>query len=109
MQAMRSADRSAQSGNTKSFSFGSGGSFSQSAKSEPLFEKSSFFRKEDKESAPSKDVSIYHVGQKVSHPKYGEGQLIEISPDGLVGDIVFEDFGKKSLMLELAPLEILEG
>ena len=62
-------------------------------------------KKEDK---PAKDVSIYHVGQRLSHPRYGEGILEEISADGLVGDINFEGFGKKSLMLELAPLEILE-
>lgn len=62
------------------------------------------FKKEEKE---HKDVSIYKVGQKVSHPRFGDGQIVEISDDGLVGDIIFEDFGKKSLMLELAPLEIL--
>ncbi len=55
-----------------------------------------------------KDVSIFKIGQKVEHPKYGVGEIIEITPDGLVGDIIFEDFGKKSLMLELAPLEILD-
>ncbi len=56
---------------------------------------------------PKKDVTIYNIGQKVVHPKYGEGQIIDITPDGLVADILFEDFGKKSLMLELAPLEII--
>ena len=39
----------------------------------------------------------------------GLGKIMSISSDGLVGDINFEDFGTKSLMLELAPLEILEG
>ena len=42
------------------------------------------------------------------HPKYTLGQIVAISPDGLVGDIIFDGFGKKSLMLELAPLEIIE-
>ena len=69
-----------------------------------IINKEQFFKKEEKE---RKDVSIYKVGQKVSHPRFGEGEIVSISEDGLVGDIIFEDFGKKSLMLELAPLEIL--
>ena len=71
--------------------------------------KTNFFKKEKKEERPVKDVSIYKVGQKVSHPRFGEGEIVSITPDGLVGDIVFDGVGKKSLMLELAPLEILEG
>lgn len=67
----------------------------------------SFFKKEEKKEENVKDVSIYKVGQDVTHPKYGKGKIVEISPDGLVGDIIFEGFGKKSLMLELAPLEII--
>ena len=63
--------------------------------------------KEEKTQKEEKDVSIYKVGQKVNHPRFGEGEIVFISDDGLVGDIVFEDFGKKSLMLNLAPLEIL--
>lgn len=55
------------------------------------------------------DISIYKVGQKVSHPKFGEGEIENISDDGLVADIIFDGFGKKSLMLELAPLTIMEG
>ncbi len=69
-----------------------------------MFDHDQFFKKQEK---PRKDVSIYHVGQKVSHPRFGDGEIVYISDDGLVGDIIFEDFGKKSLMLELAPLEIL--
>ena len=102
MQAMRDSN-TRSFGNTSSFI---AKSVSSAPKATPLFEKTSFFRKEEEKT--EKDVSIYHVGQKVSHPKYGEGELVEISDDGLVGDIIFEDFGKKSLMLELAPLEILE-
>lgn len=74
-----------------------------------IFDHTNFFKKEKKEESPVKDVSIYKVGQKVSHPRYGEGEIVAITPDGLVGDIIFDGFGKKSLMLELAPLEILEG
>ena len=65
-------------------------------------------QKEKEEYKPKKDVSMYKVGQKLSHTRFGEGVLVEISDDGLVGDIIFDDYGKKSLMLELAPLEILE-
>ena len=72
----------------------------------PIFSRESLF-KEEKTQKEEKDVSIYKVGQKVSHPRFGEGEIVFISDDGLVGDIVFEDFGKKSLMLNLAPLEIL--
>lgn len=74
-----------------------------------IFDHTNFFKKEKKEESPVKDVSIYKVGQKVSHPRYGEGEIVAITPDRLVGDIIFDGFGKKSLMLELAPLEILEG
>ena len=72
----------------------------------PIFSRESLF-KEEKTQKEEKDVSIYKVGQKVSHPRFGEGEIVFISDDGLVGDIVFEDFGKKSLMLNLAPLKIL--
>ena len=63
--------------------------------------------KEEKTKREEKDVSVYKVGQKVNHPRFGEGEIVYISEDGLVGDIIFEDFGKKSLMLNLAPFEIL--
>ncbi len=63
----------------------------------------------EKTESGKKDISIYAVGQKVSHPKFGSGQIKSISDDGLVADINFEGFGVKSLMLEIAPLEIEEG
>lgn len=69
------------------------------------FNHDAFVKKEEK---PRIDVSIYKVGQSVEHPRYGVGQIVQITDDGLVGDIIFEDFGKKSLMLELAPLTILD-
>jgi len=72
-----------------------------------VFDKETVLFKEEKKT--DKDVSKYRVGQKISHPKFGEGQIINISTDGLVGDIEFEDFGKKSLMLNIADLTILEG
>lgn len=78
------------------------------SESKSLFNPLSFMRKEEKKiNETTKDISKFKVGQKVSHPKYGVGDLVEISSDGLVGDIIFS-VGKKSLMLELAPLEIIE-
>ncbi len=79
-------------------------SFSQFEKAR-LFNHNMISREEKK---PLKDVSVYKLGQIVSHPRFGEGEIVEISEDGLVGDIIFEDFGKKSLMLDLAPLEIVK-
>ena len=82
-------------------------------KTEKTFDHTKFFREERKKEQAKKDesridVSKYKVGQSVEHPRYGIGQIVDISIDGLVGDIVFEDFGKKSLMLDLAPLTILD-
>lgn len=89
--------------------FSSVGGYNQTSySSDSMSTFKNFVKKEEKKEKPAKDVSIYHVGQKLSHPKYGEGELVSITPDGLVGDIIFDDFGKKSLMLDLAPLEILE-
>lgn len=88
--------------------FGGSDYFAQSQPKQNLFNHKSFMQKEKTEENPRKDVSVYKVGQRLSHPRFGEGELVEVSSDGLVGDIVFDDFGKKSLMLELAPLEILE-
>lgn len=74
----------------------------------PRFSPMGFFKSSvKKEESPKKDTSIYCVGQKVSHPKFGDGVILDITSDRLVADIDFEGFGKKSLMLEIAPLEIL--
>lgn len=48
------------------------------------------------------------VLDKVLHNRFGKGVVVNISDDGLVADIEFEDFGKKSLMLNLANLEKVE-
>lgn len=76
-------------------------------KTKSFFDKSTILKKQEEK--PKKDVSIYKVGQKVEHPKYGIGDIVYISDDGLVADIIFENFGKKSLMLELAPLELINN
>lgn len=73
------------------------------------FDKSQWKMEEKTPQKAEKDVSKYRVGQVVEHPKFGQGQIVNISSDKLVGDIEFEDFGKKSLMLNIADLKILEG
>ncbi len=61
----------------------------------------------DKNEKEKKDISIYKVGQKVNHPKFGKGEIVDIVDNGVCADIVFENVGKKTLILEIAPLEIL--
>ncbi len=61
----------------------------------------------DKNEKEKKDISIYKVGQKVNHPKFGKGEIVDIIDNGVCADIVFENVGKKTLILEIAPLEIL--
>ncbi len=48
------------------------------------------------------------VGDRVSHSRFGEGTIVNISADGLVADIDFDLVGKKSLMLNIAKLEKVE-
>lgn len=94
----------------KSYNIG-GSDYLAKKETTSLFNPLSFMKneKEEKKTNSSvKDITRFKVGQVVIHPKYGEGDLVEISSDGLVGDIIFKDVGKKSLMLELAPLEIKE-
>ncbi len=53
--------------------------------------------------------SGFEVGDNVNHSRFGYGKIVNISDDGLVADIDFDDFGRKSLMLNLANLEKVEG
>ncbi|MEG1500005.1 MAG: 3'-5' exonuclease, partial [Clostridia bacterium] len=55
-----------------------------------------------------KDISIYKVGQKVLHSRFGEGVIKSISLEEKCADIDFCGFGVKTLMLEIAPLEIVQ-
>ena len=68
--------------------------------------KDDFFLPEKEEEA---FVSGLKVGDKVEHTRFGVGIIKEISDDGLVGRIDFEDFGEKELMLNIATLKKLEG
>lgn len=62
---------------------------------------------EDEEEKPKVDTSKYKAGQIVNHPKYGKGKIVAIVDEGECGEIVFDNFGKKTLILSIAPLEIL--
>jgi len=53
--------------------------------------------------------SGYTIGDKVFFARFGVGEIVNISDDGLVGDIDFEDVGIKSIMLTSASLEKMEG
>lgn len=64
----------------------------------------SSFQNENKQ---KKDTSIYMVGQSVKHPKFGNGIITAIIDDGVCAEINFDMFGKKTLILEIAPLEII--
>ncbi len=57
--------------------------------------------------AEKQDVfdSGFCIGDHVTHLRFGRGIIVNISDDGLVADINFEDFGVKSLMLNMAKLE----
>ena len=52
--------------------------------------------------------SGFKIGDVVMHARFGKGEIVDISDDGLVAEINFEDFGTKSLMLNLASLEKVE-
>lgn len=52
--------------------------------------------------------SGYNVGDKVFLPRFGEGRLIEISDDGLVGKIDFDQVGIKEIMLNAKSLEKID-
>ena len=56
-----------------------------------------------------KDYSKFVVGVKVSHPKFGEGTIIDNSEleSKKCIKIEFEDFGVKNLIVDFAPIEIL--
>lgn len=64
-----------------------------------------FFKPETKEVFDSG----FAVGDKVYLARYGEGKIVKVSDDGLVGKIDFEDFGIKEIMLNSKNLEKVEA
>lgn len=55
------------------------------------------------------DTSIYEVGMRVRHKKFGEGQILSLdnSTDSLIAEIHFDRFGTKRLIVGVSTLEIL--
>ena len=55
------------------------------------------------------DTSMYEVGMRVRHKKFGEGQILSLdnSTDTLIAEIHFDRFGTKRLIVGMATLEIL--
>ena len=50
----------------------------------------------------------FKVGQKVVHKRFGQGKILEIDFEERTGDIDFDQIGVKTLMLDIAPLTIVE-
>ena len=59
--------------------------------------------------AGGKDLSVFRIGVKVRHPKFGEGTIVNVRGAGsnTIVDIAFEDVGIKQLSASLAPLTVL--
>ncbi len=56
------------------------------------------------------DVSKFKTGMKIRHKKFGEGTIIAIKDSGgyIIGDVAFKGIGIKSLVLKLAPIEVID-
>ncbi len=56
-----------------------------------------------------KDLSVFALGKKVSHPKFGEGTVIGLRGEGknMILDVAFAGLGIKQLSAALAPLTVL--
>ncbi len=65
--------------------------------------------KVNKPTLTAKDVSVYGIGKKVRHPKFGDGVIVGMRGAGsnMILDIAFEGLGIKQLSATLAPLTIL--
>jgi DNA helicase-2/ATP-dependent DNA helicase PcrA len=51
----------------------------------------------------NRPIPKFEIGDEVSHPKFGEGTVIEF--DGKAVTVIFGEAGKKRLAAGLAPLE----
>jgi len=77
----------------------------------PAFNKATFAAPAKPASSVLKtDVSVYKLGQRVSHKSYGQGTIIMLSGSG--GDtqavVNFDGLGIKKFLLALAPLEVIQ-
>ncbi len=62
-----------------------------------------------KPAPPTKDLSVFSIGKKVTHPKFGAGVIVGLRGTGsnMILDIAFENLGIKQLSASLAPLTVL--
>jgi len=60
-------------------------------------------------SAPTKDLSVFQIGVKVRHPKFGDGTIVGMRGVGsnMILDIAFAGLGIKQLSAALAPLTVI--
>ena len=58
---------------------------------------------------PTKDLSVFKIGVRVVHPKFGVGTIVNVRGMGAntILDIAFEKLGIKQLSANLAPLTIV--
>ncbi len=56
----------------------------------------------------AKDISVYKIGVKVKHPKFGVGTVVNVRGAGsnTILDVAFEGLGIKQLSANLAPLTV---
>lgn len=70
----------------------------------------SVYRAAEKPKIQSKNLSAFTVGKTVEHKKFGKGEILTVNNEagGIYAEINFEKFGKMTLSLQYAPLEITE-
>lgn len=69
---------------------------------------SNFSNNEKSGSEDEKLDSGFALGDLVYLPRFGQGKILEVSQDGFVAKIDFEDFGVKEIMLNAKNLEKVE-
>ncbi len=65
--------------------------------------------KASKPAPTAKDLSVFSIGKRVRHPKFGDGMIVGMRGTGsnMILDIAFEGLGIKQLSASLAPLTVL--
>ena len=60
--------------------------------------------------AAQKDLSVFKIGVRVEHPKFGSGTVVNVRGSGstMIVDVAFAGFGIKQLSAALAPLTVTE-
>ena len=104
--------RSAWKGNAYGSSY-SGSSYGSRANTTQKSDNGSFVyggvAKAIKPTGGAKDVSVFKIGVRVKHPKFGNGTIVGVRGTGsnMIIDVAFEGLGIKQLSASLAPLTVL--